>query len=421
MIQAGRLDEAERNLVRAKILSPTSPEYTAAQSELIAVRDLAQQQVAAAEARNERVAALLRGAELSVQNGSLYLPRGNNALEKVRQVLELESDNQLALELRRDLNSKIETAAKADVEARRFDDAKMAIDALASNMADSGKIDALRGQLKAKQDEQKQALALAERQKKEALQKRGLERQAVEKTEQQRQVDQSKQRELQQEQVVAKSNEADKLLRQARVLGGPWKISSGNYRQLADIYVRVLAIEPKNSAASRGLSQVRDFTVGQAGQALYARNFRAASSYIDVVNEISPQSPQLPQLLKDLAKMQRQDEQVMEFLAAADALIAMPYKKPGFFGNNTKPRKTLRTAFSKIEAARKVDASSPTLAVSEQKLVKKYTDIINIHMNDNDLDEAREFIDDLAATGLAVSQVTTMHEKMDAMESEQKE
>ena len=108
-------------------------------------------------------------------------------------------------------------------------------------------------------------------------------------------------------------------------------------------------------------------------------------------------------------------------LAAADALIATPYKKPGMFGNNSKPRQTLLTAFGKIESARQVDASSPTLARSEQKIVKKYTDIINIHLKDEDIDEAKEFLEDLISTKLAQPQVAILRQQIEAMASDSEE
>ena len=431
LIKEGNLRQAERNLVRAKILSPSSPEYTAAQSELIAVRDRAMKQEAAEAAQKERIADLLKGAELAVSKGNIYLPRGSNALENLRQVLELDGDNKPALTLRSELNGKIQSAAAADIKARRFDDAKLAIDALVSNNASDRDVGSLRKELSAEQDAVANEVAAAEKREKDARDKRERERlakaQAAEDeanramSQRERDADARQKAKQEQQKAVAQASEAEKLLAQASAMGGPGRVTSVNYRKLAELYGKVLKLEPQNSAASRGLTQVSDYTARQAGFAVNGRDYRSATMYIDYLAKIAPKSPQLPKLREDLADSQRRQEQAVEILAAAEALIALPYKKPGMFGNNTKPRKNLMTAYGKIESARQVDARSPSLAKSEQKLVKKYTDIINTHLEDEDPDEAQEFMDDLVKTKLAKPQVSVLQAQLESLNEDAEE
>ena len=108
----------------------------------------------------------------------------------------------------------------------------------------------------------------------------------------------------------------------------------------------------------------------------------------------------------------------MELLAAADLLTATPYKKPGFLGNNNEARKTLRTAYSKIVSARGVDPQHPALEHSQQILIDKYSAIIEAHLADSDLDEAREFLGDLTATGISSPAVDSLKQKFSLREED---
>ena len=81
-------------------------------------------------------------------------------------------------------------------------------------------------------------------------------------------------------------------------------------------------------------------------------------------------------------------------------------------------RKTLRTAYSKIDSAREVDPQNPALEHSQQILIDKYSAIIEAHLADSDLDEAREFLGDLTATGISSPAVDSLKQKFSLREED---
>jgi serine/threonine-protein kinase PpkA len=416
LIEDGQLDDAEWNLARAKILSPINPKYTSAQSELIAVRDLAQQRAAAENARNEKIASLFAAAELAVKKGNIYLPRGSNALDILRQILELDSEHQPALALRNTLNKRVQADAAADIKARRFDDARLAIDALAGNNASEQDVSVLRRQLDSAEDMVEQEAARISQRDRDAREHPGQAKAVAAQTSSA--VSKQQQPAPERATTVVGASEVEKSLAQASALGGPERITGANYRQLAELYQRVLRLEPRNTVADRGLSRAIDYVATEARAAILAGDYRSANELIEYLGRIMPGSPALAELRELLASRQRQGQQVAGFLAAADAITAAPYRKPGLLGNNDKTRKSLLEAFAKLQSVRAIDASNPALAMSEQRLVQKYSDIINIYLTDKNLDEVQGFLADLTGTRLGSAQVAEIQRRVNALETE---
>jgi hypothetical protein len=382
-----------------------------------------------AEKKN-RIDSLLAGAELSIQKGHIYLPRDHNALKNLREVLELETDNKPALAMRDDLNSRIARSASGDIKARAFEDAQLAIDALVRNGAKDSQIADLRIQLGNEQEKMDAELLARRAQQKAAEEKAEQERLAKEKadraiaarqkSEQQRVADERRAQQLKRQKAQQQASAADQLLAQANTLGGPERVTSSNYRKLADIYNKVLQLESKNPGAIEGIAEVSDHIARQAKSAIAAHDFSTAENHIAYIKNITPKARSALELQEDLAHTRRQQEQVLEILAAADALTATPYTRPGLFGNNDKARKTYRTAFKNIESARRADAKNPALAISEEKLVNKYFYIVNIHLEDGDLDEAREFLNDLAKTKLSASTLDELEQMFSQIKEDKK-
>lgn len=430
MIKGGELEDAEWNLTRAKMLSPVNPKYTAAQAELIAVRDLALQQAAAENARKEKITSLVSRATLSAKEGKLFQPNGDNAIDYIRQVLELDGRNASALALRAELNNRIETATASEIKSQRFDNARLAIDALASNKASEQAIAGLRKQLKSAEQivaRRAEDAGKLEQARREAINRERLaqenaaaEKVSREKTSQQRVKDQRQQQAQQEEKASVRSGEIGKLLAEARELGGPDQVTAQNYRRLVALYDSVLRLDPANATAVRGKSSATDFAAKLAESAIAGGDYQSAASLIEYLGEISPDSPAPSRLRDQLAIKQRKQEQVTEILAAADVLTATPYQKPGLLGNNDQARNTLRMAFAKIQSARAIDEKMPAIEASEQKLARKYLDIISIHLNDRHLEEVREFLPDLVDTGLAPEQLATLQQRIQVIEDESK-
>ena len=88
------------------------------------------------------------------------------------------------------------------------------------------------------------------------------------------------------------------------------------------------------------------------------------------------------------------------------------------FGNNKEALQILASAYEKIRAARRIDSANPGIDDSEQKLVDRYSAIIQLHLQDKDVDEAREFLDSLKTTGLGKSQLSGWERKVATLESE---
>ncbi|QIB65927.1 serine/threonine-protein kinase [Kineobactrum salinum] len=393
-IGAGRLDDAERNLISAKILSPSNPQYAAVQNELIAARDRRKQEQAAEEARRERVAALLAGAAALMEKGNLYLPRGGNAATQLREVLALEPRQPQALALRRKLAEQLENNAAAEIASGQLDQARMAIDALAAIDADAAQIAALRRRLEAQQQQvqrqQQLAAARAAAREQSAVQERPAST------------------------APASRGPSQALLARAGKLGA---VSQSNYGELADIYLKVQQ-QGDSPAASRGLKEVATYLAGLTREANRARDYRAAQDYLDQLQRIAPEAAIVGTLREEVAYAERQHQEAVSILSSADAIIATPYKKPGIFGNNAEARKTLRTAYDRIVSARQLDADNPALRTSETKLLKKYADIVALHLADKHLDEAREFLQDLAAMELPGGQLGQMEQQLSALETE---
>ncbi|TGD72731.1 serine/threonine protein kinase [Mangrovimicrobium sediminis] len=279
-LKSGELDVAETKLQRARSLSPANARYAQVQIALIEARDRLQQQAAADSQRTQRVAALLRGAQQAAQRGNLYLPRGDNALESLQQVLELDPGNAEALALRASLLEQVAADTQLSLEKKAYGEAQQAIAALEAGGAPAARVQAL-----------KNTLAAA-------------------------------------------------------------------------------------TAPARPTAEV----------------------------------PTVP------AVREQRKAQADEILASADALTATPYTRPGLFGNNRQALATLRSAAQKIDEARTITGETPALARSRAKLVEKYGKIIALHVDDGNAEAAREFLDDLAASGLGADALARWSDQVASLE-----
>lgn len=366
-IENGLLDEAEALLKGAQTISPSGPEMLRIQKQLIAARDQAAQEKAASEARQTSIAALLEEAENDTQNGSIYSPINNNALGKLRKVLELDRDNQEAIAFRNRLFANIQSEVRSDIQNQRFDAAQSAIDALIRNKAPRSSVSELQGLLKTAKVPKPKVLS-----------------------------------------------EAEKLLAQARSLGD---IAKGNYKRLGELFQGALEQEPGNRAAKRGLENVTQFVAKLAEQAISARDFSGAEQYIAYLTQIGSSSAIEP-LKSRMAQLQTAQAKASQLLEEADTLTATPYKKPGMFGNNKKALETLSSAYAKIDEARQIDPAHPALNESLTKLNSKFIEIIAIHIDDADLDEAREFVTESEGKTWPDSQLSDLDLELKKLEKE---
>ncbi len=427
-IRAGRLDEAERNLTRAKILSPGNTQYAAVQTALIEARDLAEQKAAEEKSRRERIAALLKASELAAARGNIYLPKGSSALDSLRQVLELDSNNAQALAQQKKLYDQVSRSAQADIKARRFDDAQRAIAALVAGNAGSAEIRNLQQRLQdekdliAREDAERQRIAQQRLEQQRAERERlAREEAARKKAEEQRVAREQFEREQASRDLAARAEAERERDEQMRLSKLQEEQEAAARRETEEEQRLARLARERELARQQAEQQQREASqlVERTRSAIGQRDFDSAETLLASLAKIQPRSGDVTRLREDLAYTRRQQEQALEMLASADALTATPYKKPGMFGSNDKARRTLKNAYDKIQSARKVDPESPALAQSEQKLIEKYVSIITIHLEDEDADEAREFMNDLLATKLGGPAVQDWDQQVSKLEAEE--
>ena len=117
-----------------------------AKEQQLAVQE-ASQLAAEGKAKREKIGILFTGAERALGRGNLYLPNGNNAVEKIQQILQLDPGNQRAVALQAAVNAEIQRVAVTYITGRDFEEAQLAIEALSSNRPDLSQLQSLRKQL----------------------------------------------------------------------------------------------------------------------------------------------------------------------------------------------------------------------------------------------------------------------------------
>lgn len=204
------------------------------------------------------------------------------------------------------------------------------------------------------------------------------------------------------EQAAAQFAASDegKLLFRANELEGKNRTDAIN-TELRSIYKQLVKINPAERSYAAGLTKTSDTEAQYARSALSARKFEAVRSHLDIIKIATPAYPGIGALEEDLASVMRAQSQASDMLTHARAYIETPYQKPGLFGNNNDARKVYKSGYQAIVSARSIDEGHPELSKVFRELDSKYVSIIGIHMTDKDYDEAREFIDDYTSFQLA--------------------
>jgi serine/threonine-protein kinase PpkA len=332
-IFSGDLDSAELHLTAALKLSPTD-------AKVIEVQNALQAQKALLEMAREAIAA----AEKQITANNTI-----GALENLSKALELDPKSRPAIKLR---DSALQTAyasAAAHIMAIELTAAAALLDGLTSHNADPDELVRLRSLLA---DE----LAAAQ---------------------------------------FAASDEGKLLLRTNELEQKTRTIAINT--ELRALYKKLMEINPGESSYASGLIKTSDAEAQFSRNTLTIRKFDAARKHIDTIKIATPAYPGISKLEADLASVIRTQNQATGMLSYARSYIETPYDKPGMLGNNDKQRKTYNSGHQAILSAKQIDPGHPKLGDVFRELETVYANIIGIHLDDEDFDEAKEFIGDYKA------------------------
>ncbi|MDX1733956.1 MAG: protein kinase, partial [Halioglobus sp.] len=246
-IGTGDLKGAERELISAQLLAPTNPRFIEAQSALIAAKDRREREAEVERERKAQVAGLLDAARSARDRGNIFTPRGDNALDIVRNLLEIDKDNAQAQALRAELLSQVAETARADITGRRFTEANIAMAAMKANNADPAALAQLRELVNAEvlqiaRETEKAAREKAAREKVER-QRLAAEEAKAQKAREQAEPEKAAGQAAPAQQDTTASRVSE-LLDKASRLG---RIRDSNYRELAQTYRQVLEIQSQNT------------------------------------------------------------------------------------------------------------------------------------------------------------------------------
>lgn len=340
----GDLDTAERHLTLAQQLSPANAKVAEAQNALRAEKDRIAEQRAIEKARQESIRKALAAAEDRIASNN---PIG--ALESLGTALEIDPKSSRALKLRATVLANVYTSVQTYIDQSELIVAEALLDGLSRNNADPAEVARLRALLA---DEQAA--------------------------------------------VQFAASDEGKLLFRADELEKKNRTDAIN-TELRAIYQQLIALNPNERSYASGLTKTSDAETQFARKALSARNFEAVRGHLDIIKLATPTYPGISALESDLASTMRAQRQGSDMLSHARSYINTPYSKPGLFGNNNDARKVYNSGYQAIVSAKQIDAGHPELDKVFRELETVYASIIEIHLTDQDYDEAKEFIDDYTA------------------------
>jgi serine/threonine protein kinase len=295
------------------------------------------------------IARLLADAETDAREGRLSRPAGRNALDRYREVLKIEPDNEAAKEGIELVMGRYAEAAEEALAEERFEQAEQNLDTAADILPDAPVVWDIR-----------QRLAQA--------------REAAE----MRQHDEAIQREL---------AAADRDFRAGR-LDSP---RGGN---ALERYRKVLVLEPDNAAATQGLERIMTHYVALADAALGNKDFAKVAQHLEAAAEVLPAGAALTMARRRLANAQqaasreaeaqrkRQEDIRRELAAAEQDLEADRLSMPK--GRNA------------LERYRKVLVLEPDNEAALQglrEIMTRYVELADRAMSRRDFDKVEDLLD----------------------------
>ena len=237
-------------------------EMTAAAQQAQTEAEILEQQENEKKNRAQQMANLLKAAEADLKEGRLQSPVGNNAVEKFRQVLQLEPSNIEALEGLQKVGEKYIQLANADIEKLSITSADEYLTIAQKLVPNSQKLFASRRSLLNAKEEQ------------------------------------ARQRDLQ----LQKERTIKNLLAAAKKDVSAGRLSTPLGNNALEKYSQVLALDAINTEASAGRNKIVNDLTKNAEKAIRAKDFDIAEGYVANLARFFPKGSKTLSLQADLDK-----------------------------------------------------------------------------------------------------------------------
>lgn len=353
------LDIAQKLVPGSRKLFSVRRNLLDTKEELARLEDLRRQ-------REAQIKKLLAGARTDESKGRLSSPMGNNALEKYSRALAVDSTNKTAKVGRDKIVSGLVKDARSNIVARKFDRADVKIGTLARFYPKGKDTIALQSSL----DKAKKIYA------------------------------------QQQKLLAALSKKTNKLASKA--------ISEKNNRELRALYSEMLRIDKIHKPALQGLLKIGDFDLTLATSAIEVRNYPKAKDYVQAVAAYAPSQPKLAAVQQVLAVAEAAASKADGYIADAEK----GYSKPDFLGDNDVARTTLKSAYTKIQLAKKADPEYPKVAEAIGRLENKYVEAIQYFTKKKSFDRGGSLVTDALAMDLSKARINEQKTLLEARKKE---
>ena len=147
-------------------------------------------------------------------------------------------------------------------------------------------------------------------------------------------------------------------------------------------------------------------------QAIAARQYNLAKDNFSKLMALAPAYPNATALRAQLESAELRTQQSNAILNEAKELIDTEYRKPGIFGSNRSTRGALKSSYTIIKAAGGIDPGNPRVHQSLIDLEDKYATIISMHADNKDYDRAKDFLDDSHAMKLPAGKIIALAKKV---------
>lgn len=170
------------------------------------------------------------------------------------------------------------------------------------------------------------------------------------------------------------------------------EVNAQNNLWLIERYLAILDIEPSHPEATTGLNHAIGLEAHFAEQALSELRIADAEQHLQRIQVIAPKYD--VSALQHLKAQAIQKQQEIEALALkVEALLATPYKKPGWFESHKEQRNLLISTYNFIAQIRQAAPSDPRIGQFLARLDQKYAGIVAALVKARD-DDARDYIND---------------------------
>jgi len=278
-------EEARRRAAEARRRAEVLEKQLEAQQQLAKAEAKRLAELEAARERNERIAELLDGANADIAEGRLTRPKENNAFYRLTKLIAIDSENKEAREgLKRVVEGLVERSRDA-MEKQEFSDAASQLAEAEAVLPGAELVAEARAALEqaksANEEEQRRIAEAKVREAEESASAEANRRQAeaIERAESE----------------PGRAEEIDSLLAKARADFQAVRLSWPPGKNALERYLQVLKLDPDNSKAKDGITEIGEKYLQLKDQALAQENFEKAEAYLGKAAQVLPESDAVKQ------------------------------------------------------------------------------------------------------------------------------